>query len=305
VSTSRSDQKIATMWIRDGVLVERMHVNAVAFAFAVLAFSGPAAGQAASRRAGVAPANLSLEQLINFAFAHSGASCTAKMQALNFEVEHAVDDVAAAARYYDELATAAARSCRPFAHAASLLAALETAGVPTFITSAVDQQIMDAWARSSAGQPLCAHVTEVLAQRPGFNKGRDHFSHVRSRYGVERIILIADAVAEVEMGQRYGQDYGVVPIGFANVIDAVKVSEGVQLVSQAQRLIGGRAAAAALAPPRALDHTQLLLPGAETLSALLKSAGAAYVVSGPAPSLMRTLHMHFVSEGILPPPTAV
>ncbi|MGO8685334.1 MAG: hypothetical protein ACLQUT_12260 [Thermoleophilia bacterium] len=299
-----SDKTVATMWIRDGVLVERMHVNAVAFAFAVLAFSRRDATEGAPVHSDIASADPSLEQLITFAFAHSGASCAAKLQTLNLELENAVEDVAVAARYYDELATAAAQGCRPFAHAASLLATLEAAGIPTFITSAVDQQIMDAWARSSDGQPLCAHVTEVLAQRPGFSKGGDHFNHVRSRYGIERIVLIADAVAEIEMGRRWGQEYGVVPIGFANVIDAAKINEGVRLVSKAQELIGRRAAVAAISPPRGVDHEKLVLPDAETLSVLLKNAGAAYVVSGPAQSLMQTLQMHFVSAGILPSPTA-
>lgn len=79
----------AIFWIRDGVLVDRMHVNPVAFAAAVLLHAGE------TRRA------VSLSELINFGFSASGISCADKIKLFNQKKfllpDHAV---AAAAQTY-------------------------------------------------------------------------------------------------------------------------------------------------------------------------------------------------------------
>ncbi len=72
----------AILWIRDGVLVDRMHINPVAFAFAVWVFSNP------KKRL-----NTTLEGLINFGFEKSGFACADKMQMYNSECHDILTDV--------------------------------------------------------------------------------------------------------------------------------------------------------------------------------------------------------------------
>ena len=136
---------IAVMWIRDGVLVDRMHINPVAFAFAVWAFTDP------ERRT-----NTTLEGLINFGFEKSGLSCADKMRLYNSERENVLMDVDAAAGYYNLLAAEAAASADYFNGAVELLRDLHEAEVQNFITSAVEQQVLDAWKSTEQGRMISA-----------------------------------------------------------------------------------------------------------------------------------------------------
>ena len=61
-------KQAAVMWIRDGVLINRMPINAVAFAYAYFLSAPPAEQE-----------SLRLADLVNFAFAQSGISCLEKM----------------------------------------------------------------------------------------------------------------------------------------------------------------------------------------------------------------------------------
>ncbi len=125
------------MWIRDGVLVNRMHLNPVAFAFAFWLFTPP---EKRSR--------ITIERLINFGFTKSGFSCADKMFLFNQEHDNALSNVDAAAAFYNELATVAAESCSYFDGAVDLLAELQKVGAYSYITSAVEQEVLDKWAQS-------------------------------------------------------------------------------------------------------------------------------------------------------------
>jgi hypothetical protein len=78
-------KQAAVMWIRDGVLINRMPINAVAFAYAYF-LSAPAAEQE----------SLNVTSLVNFAFAQSGISCLEKMtlrrSSLELSAMHSIDE---------------------------------------------------------------------------------------------------------------------------------------------------------------------------------------------------------------------
>src|SRR5688572_2570439 len=101
--------KRAVLWIRDGVLVDRMPINATAFAFAAWRFTSPA-----NRMATAFP------RLINFAFEKSGVSCDEKLNLYELEVERVLSDREGAVRYYNRLATAAGSHAQFFDGAVEL-----------------------------------------------------------------------------------------------------------------------------------------------------------------------------------------
>jgi len=278
---------IATMWIRDGVLVDRMHINPVAFAFAALSFALADTPTPA------------VEELIQFAFAKSGYSFAEKLQLYNHEVAKIVADVHAAARYYNQLATAAAQACQPFPGAVELLAELKSRGVHSFITSAVEQELMDMWSESSDGQPLTQQLDEVLGRRTDFSKGRDHFAYVHTKYKPERIYLIADAPAEIGMGRQFAEEFSIIAIGFGNVIDQAKVAQGYDIVRKSwldldvkgDALPSYQSIASSLRDNLRLDD--LHLPDESQIVKNLTVAGADHVVSGSGSELMSELSRFF------------
>ena len=280
-------KKTAVFWIRDGVFVDRMHVNPVAFAVAALSHAEPKA---------ITGTNLT--ELTNFAFATSGISCLDKIRRFNEERMQIVSEVSAASHYYNKLASEAASQCHYFDGACGLVKELGKAGVLNFITSAVEQSVLDAWALSPQGVQLVPHLTEVLGQRPGFNKGRDHFSYVREHYGVEEIFYIADAVAEISNGAQLSQELKIYPVGFAHVITPAKVRLAHKLVLDAHaRLspVNSSTGANALA----FNEAELSLPDAVTLCNMLKSAKATHVVVGDASDIIGNLSAYLQECGVL------
>lgn len=207
------DSNTAILWIRDGVLVDRMHINPVAFAFVAWRFSSP------RRRSKVTtPATL-----INFAFEKSGFSCREKLQKYNAERENIVEDIDGAANYYNVLATEAAASADYFPGTEDLLRDLHRAGAQNFITSAVEQEVLDAWHMSPAGKRIAPYLKEILGNRPHFAKGRDHFEYVYSRLGNRNIYYVADATSEIKTGREFSQTHHVVPVGFGYEITIERV----------------------------------------------------------------------------------
>lgn len=215
----------AVMWIRDGVLVNRMHVNPVAFAVAYWVFAAPAKKD-----------RITLESLINFGFARSGISCAQKMQLFNNQCCDALEHVEEAASFYHVLATEAAKSCSYFDGAVQLLKELHAHGARNFITSAVEQSVLDAWANSEQGALIAPYV-EILGTRAGFQKGADHFAYVANSIAdsINRspIYYVADAVSEITTACRYSDEYNIVPIGFGYVIDLQQIMDAVKLVKAA------------------------------------------------------------------------
>jgi hypothetical protein len=220
--SGRVMRAVATMWIRDGVLVNRMHVNPVAFAFSYWFFVPPEKKR-----------SISLESLINFGFAKSGVSCAEKMMLFNTECGALVEDIEAAASFYNVLATEAAKSCTYFEGAIQLLQDLRAAGAQNFITSAVEQSVLDDWAGSSQGSLIAPYLTEVLGKRLNFLKGANHFEYVASRVGGEPIYYVADAEFEISTAREYSSRYNLVPIGFGYAIQKQQVMDAVELVQKA------------------------------------------------------------------------
>ena len=264
----------AIFWIRDGVLIDRMPVNAVAFAFACM-----------NQRQSVESTGATLTDLINFAFATSGISCAEKMRKFNAENQLCIPDVQAATEFYNNLSAEAGGRCQYFAGALELLQRSCEVGVLNFITSAVEQTVLDRWSVSDQGRSVTPFLTEILGWRsPEFCKGVGHFKYAREHYGIERIIYVADAVAEIASGSQHSQDYDVVPIGFAHLITQDKIMHALTLVSEAYAGIEHRPWQHNLLQPE-----RLVLPDQSDLDRTLTNAGAVHLVSGSGEKIMGDL----------------
>lgn len=295
------------MWIRDGVLVNRMHVNPVAFAAAYWRFADK------SKRS-----HLRLIDLINFGFAKSGFSCAEKMALFNSECGDAclADDlIGSASDFYNQVATLAAQSCNYFTGALELIKDLQETGVSNFITSAVEQPVLDAWLRSESGGAAAPYLTEVLGKRENFTKGKDHFAYVAGQIVAgqigagqsdagqsdagQRIVYVADAVSEIAAGAAFSQQFNVVPIGFGYCITAENVVSAARLVQDAladlpqldsheMYEISGLLAH--------LEETEVSLPDAAQINAALRAAGAFDVAMGGSDQIMTDLKKLLVAR---------
>jgi phosphoglycolate phosphatase-like HAD superfamily hydrolase len=257
----------AVLWIRDGVLVDRMHINAVAFALAAWKFSVPE----------LRP-KTTLEGLINFAFEKSGISCADKMRMFNSERENSMMDVETAAEHYNILASESAAKAMYFPGAIELLRDLQSAGIDNFITSAVEQDVLDTWSRSEQGVMIAPYLKEILGKRDNFAKGRDHFECVSRGLGYKQIYYVADAVAEIESGKQHSDDYHITPIGFGNVITVDAVLQAIKLVSHHSIQI---------------DSAKIQLPSETEIESSLYKSGAESVIAGTHGTIMRNLRSHF------------
>lgn len=280
------------MWIRDGVLVNRMHVNPVAFAAAYWVFADK------SKRS-----HLRLIDLINFGFAKSGFSCAEKMALFNSECGDACltpDLIGSASDFYSQVATLSARSCKYFTGALELLKDLQETGVSNFITSAVEQPVLDAWLRSESGGAAAPYLTEVLGKRENFTKGKDHFAYVAGQIDAGQcIVYVADAVSEIAAGAAFSEQYNVVPIGFGYCITAENVVYAARLVQDAlahlpqldsheMYEISGLLAH--------LEEAEVILPDAAQIHAALRAAGACDVAMGGSDQIMTDLKKLLVAR---------
>jgi hypothetical protein len=266
----------AVLWIRDGVLVNRMHINPVAFAASVWVFVAPERRRITT-----------IEALINFGFEKSGISCAEKMSLYNKERENILDDIEHAASFYNQLATEAAAHASYFVGAVELLESLHRSGTQNFITSAVEQETLDEWSTSEQGAKISPFLKEILGKRSNFSKGRDHFEHVHNQ-GYERLYLVADAPSEIRMGTEFSQQFNITPIGFANVVRVEDVMEAVELVTEALMPLAQQRAPIPVRKLR-VDASRLTLPDQHEIEKSLVDAGAAYVVAGTAKDIMSNL----------------
>ena len=256
-----------------------MHVNPVAFAVAALRFADPHVAT-----------KVDLTRLINFGFATSGISCADKIKKFNLEQVPLVADVEAASRYYNLVASDAGSRCNYFPGICDLIASLKLSGALHFITSAVEQTALDAWAESQQGALLSHYITEILGQRPGFDKGKDHFAYAREQYGVEKIIYIADATPEIIAGAKYSEAFNITPVGFAHEIDAQKVREAYDLVLNFdQKQFISESDDDSFGERNPLVEADLSLPGQAALTTALKNAGAAHTVGGNCDQIVGNL----------------
>jgi phosphoglycolate phosphatase-like HAD superfamily hydrolase len=221
------NKKTAVIWIRDGVLVNRMHINPVAFAFASWI--------------NIPPEHKSipflLEELINFGFAKSGFSAKEKMELFNEEKGMKMIDASEkSAADYNIIATEASLKADFFPGVVELLKALTDAEVLNFITSAVGQDMLDEWQKNDAkGKTISPYLAEILGARQNFVKGRDHFAYIAEKYGVGTIYYVADAVSEIETGKKFAKEFNITPIGFAHVITTGDILKGIELVRNAAK----------------------------------------------------------------------
>lgn len=279
-------QKTAVFWIRDGVLIDRMPVNAVAFAVASLTFAHP--NQLC---------HTNLTQLVNFAFATSGISCADKMRKLNSEQLPLIADVTTAADYYTKLANAAGSQCHYFEGVCNLVKQLQESCVLNFITSAVEQTVLDTWSLSAQAKPLVPYVKEILGKREGFDKGRDHFAYVQRQYGVERILYVADAIAEISTGAQLAKEFNILPVGFAHLITSEKIRQAYDLIMGELKTLPKHTNQCS-AIDLSLNESELALPDQKALQKALSDANANYVASGSASQIITNLVAYFNTSGI-------
>lgn len=282
---SGGSKQTAVVWIRDGVLIDRMHINSVAFAFASWQHILP---EHKKRR-------FLLEDLINFSFAKSGYSCRQKMQLFNLKNGKIIQDIAGVANDYEVIATKAAESAKFFEGMADLLRDLKAAGALNFITSAVDQGALDAWLRrDTKGQLISPHLTEILGAREGFVKGKDHFEYIVNRYQIERIYYVADAVSEIATGRQYSTIFNIVLIGFAHMVTVNDVARAIVIVKKTMRqlrVVGVQGLR--------VDQSRIILPNEDEISISLKSAGAAEVATEGENGMVRSLREYFNNVGLI------
>ncbi len=286
-------QKNAVMWIRDGVLIDRMHINAVAFAYALQLSSDP-----------TTEPKTNLGKLVSYAFEKSGLSCAEKVVLYNTERQDIVSDVESTVQLYNSLATEAAKESRYFNGTIELLDDLKSGGSANFITSAMEQELLDSWIVGAQGRQIAGSLESVLGKRGDFTKGRAHFQHV-SKLGYQRIYYVADAVFEISTSAKLASDFNIVPIGFGNEITRDSIFEAVQIVSAAlyrlrQELeLSDQGDRMIESLTKNLDSWKSTLVDPETDPKLLTDAGAKVVVQGAKATLIQQLRQYFESQNLL------
>lgn len=304
--------KTAIMWIRDGVLIERMHINAVAFAYAVQLSSNPWSAGLQTGLGRLSPDRLSattdhktdLLKLIYYAFDKSGLSCAEKVALYNSERQTVVTDVESTVQLYNAIATEAAKDARYFDGTIELLRDLKSGGSANFITSALEQELLDSWFAAPQGQQIAASLEAVLGKRGDFTKGRAHFHHI-SELGYERIYYVADAVFEISTSAKLAHEFNLIPIGFGNEITKDTVFEAVGIVSAAVRRLGrelrlsGRDDSRIDGLTTDLDAWKSMLVDPQTDPKLLADAGAKILIEGAKSTLMHHLRQYFESQHLL------
>jgi len=266
----------AVVWIRDGVLVDRMPENAVAFAIASWRYTHPDLRE-----------DLCIEDLINWGFEKSGVSAAEKMQLFNLERREIVTNIIDAAAYYTALV-------EYFDGSVELLRDLQAAGVKNYITSAVNPRVLDKW-RDGQGKVISGYLSKILGSCSGFQKGRDHFAYIQNQ-GAAKIYYIADGEMEIRTGNNC-ENCGVVPVGFAHVINSERAVEAFDRLIKVEQSIG-------VASPypikiHCIHPEKLVLPDAVKLESNLAQAGAKVVIGGTKQELMENLRNYFVREKIL------
>lgn len=264
--------KIAYMWIRDGVLVNRMHVNPVAFAAAYWLCLSESDKKA-----------VEIESLINFGFEKSGYSCLEKMKLFSKELNSPQVNLDQAVVLYNEIAGVAGNHCNYFNFAPELLGKLHSDGCKNYITSALEQRLLDEWVKSQQGLQIRNSIDELLGKRDGFCKGVDHFSFVSKQIDNGRIIYIADAVSEIATGVKYASEFNITTVGFGYYINVDAVAQAYSLIQNVLTNLSP----SHLLP--ALGKSRIELPDQLEVVENLKNAGASAVVTGSAESIMANL----------------
>lgn len=278
--------KKAVVWIRDGVIVNRMHLNAVAFAICAAAHS---------KKTESLSLRLRLADLISFAFEKSGNSCLDKLVLYNRERGHFVEDETLAVASYNSLTSRMPTDF--FQGMETLLTELHANGIENFISSAVEQSELDSWAESEQGKRIAPYITELLGRRKNFSKGRDHFQHIYEVHGCKEVCFVADADMEIQSGRALKGEFNLTNIGFCNIISQESIDQAfVCLKALVAESPSDRFAV--------IEEVDLLPPiaglrDAEQLKQALKAAGADYLVTAKSHELSNTLRQTFTSLNLL------
>jgi hypothetical protein len=282
--------KFNTVWIRDGVLVNRMHINPVAFAYTTWMFSSIETRQ-----------EFSIEKLINYGFEKSGYSCLDKLSLFNADHAKAVEDVLLASGFYDEMVSGAAARCEFFPGAQELLADLHAANGGAYITSAIGQDTLHLWARGQ-GAHIMRYINEILGRRDNFLKGRDHFEHIARSSPKKCIYYVADAPSEIETGATLSAEFNIIPIGFGYHITTEQVMAAGESVKTAIADVIGRHKTVRHTPFDSLPQIELellSLPDSSEIVAALWHAGASHVAFGEFNDIFANLRKIFVDLKVL------
>lgn len=278
----KNKKNIGIVWIRDGVLIDRMWINPVAFAFA------------SWEHIKCETPDL-LEDLINFGFEKSGVSCTEKMRLFNKEKKNIIQNVEEATDDYNKIATKAAEKAEFFKGTIDLLKDLKNAGALNFITSAVNQELLDEWEKHDIkGQMISKYLTEILGTRLGFKKGKEHFDHIVKKYKVNKLYYVADAVSEIKTGKQYSNMYNIIPVGFANVITTANVIEGVNIVVDALKQLYK-----INVKYLNLNQNKLRLPDENEIEKALENAGVYKIITKGKKGIMHSLREYFTEINLL------
>lgn len=259
----------AVTWIRDGTLIDRMPENAAAFAITAHRYL----------------CGVSIERLINWYFEKSGISALEKMRLFNTVEKNAIRDIENAAQDYTVLAEAISLSVDYFVGAPELVRELSERGVRNYITSAVQQMVLEVWEQSDQGRQVFPYM-EILGDGPKGQKGKEHFLYVREQ-GNTRIYAVSDALSEIEAATRFAD----VPVGFAHRITRERVEQAFFRVQSIHQNTGTH--------PIQIDIDQVTLPDEAVLTQALHNAGAQKVIAGCRDSIIWNLRNYFVEEGLL------
>ncbi len=282
---TKNSKRTGVLWIRDGVLVDRMYINPVAFAFASWQHISP---EYKKRR-------FLPEDLINFGFAKSGFSCRQKIQLFNKEKGEIIQNIEEAANDYDSIATKAAESANFFEGTVDLLRDLKTSGVLNFITSAVSQEVLNGWEKhDDKGRLISPYLTEILGAGENFVKGKDHFNYIVNEYKIEKIYYVADAVSEIKTVRQYSNVFNIVPIGFAHVITINDVMKGVRIVKEVTKQLYD-----VDTKDLKVNKNRIILSAENEINISLQSAGAKEVIIEGKEGIMRSLRYYFTKANLI------
>lgn len=235
-------EKVAVFWIKDGVILNAMAPNSVAFSLAVQK---------------IAPKE-KLEELVNFYFDASGLSTDEKVKLLNSKKGYDVIGAGQFKNFNETFAAYKAKSGPKYNPGIpELIGELKRDyDVLNFVTSIADQKVLDDWMKNAGGD---VRIDEALGTRGAdFRKGRAHFTHVREKYNAARMYLVADAPSEIKMGA----SLKIKTVGYANPTTPEMIASAVE----------------ELAPGEKIEASRLKLPGYEKISAEMKEAGADVIV---------------------------
>lgn len=267
----------AITWIRDGTLIDRMPENAVAF------------GLASQQHLNRDRTDITVEYLINWGLKESGVSAEQKMRLLNEAREHPIQNTEDAVRLYTTLAEAVGPQVEYFEGAPELVRALADRGAINYLTSAIQQQVLDVWSATEQGQQVAPDLI-ILGDGPHGQKGQEHFEHIR-RQGAQRILAVGDAEREIQDAHRFAD---------AAIGIVVEHTQARVLRAFERLLASSESTPLQLVQPLpfALDLDQLILPSESELTEKLQAAGASKVIAGCREELMFNLRTYFESEGL-------